>query len=196
MLPNWPESAYLAVEPPARKGVKPSPITQLIRESTNPLCASASLRLCVKVLPESVPMFSKVLIANRSEIAARIIRTCQRLGISTVAVYSEADAGAVHTQLADQSVCIGPRAGRRFLPQHRRRDGRLPRHRARRPFTPATGSSPRTAGWSIGASPLGVVFIGPTEEVLNQMGDQAIGSPGRPQVRPPSDAGHGGAGLG
>ena len=53
-------------------------------------------------------MLKKVLIANRGEIAVRIIRACRELGISTVSIYSEADKEALHAQLADYSVCVGP----------------------------------------------------------------------------------------
>src|SRR5215210_5355909 len=58
------------------------------------------------------PMFAKVLIANRGEIALRVHRACQEMGIRTVAVHSTADATAMHVRLADESVCIGPPAAR------------------------------------------------------------------------------------
>ena len=53
-------------------------------------------------------MFEKILIANRGEIALRVIRACKELGIRTLAVYSEADSGSLHVRFADESVCIGP----------------------------------------------------------------------------------------
>ncbi|MEM8664443.1 MAG: biotin carboxylase N-terminal domain-containing protein, partial [Pseudomonadota bacterium] len=53
-------------------------------------------------------MFGKILIANRGEIACRVIKTCQRLGIATVAVYSDADRGTPHVEMADEAVRIGP----------------------------------------------------------------------------------------
>ncbi|HEX4177408.1 MAG TPA: biotin carboxylase N-terminal domain-containing protein, partial [Rhizomicrobium sp.] len=55
-------------------------------------------------------MFEKVLIANRGEIALRVIRACKEMGISTVAIHSTADSDAMHVRLADESVCVGPPA--------------------------------------------------------------------------------------
>ena len=57
-------------------------------------------------------MFKKILIANRGEIACRVIKTARKMGIATVAVHSEADKDALHVELADEAVCIGPAASK------------------------------------------------------------------------------------
>ena len=116
-------------------------------------------------------MFSKVLIANRGEIAARIIRTCRRLGVATVAVYSEADAGALHTQLADQSVCIGPAPATESYLNVDAVMGACHATGAEA-IHPGYGFLSENGALARRCKSEGVVFIGPAEEVLNQMGDK------------------------
>ena len=116
-------------------------------------------------------MFSKVLVANRGEIAARIIRTCQRLGVSTVAVYSDADAGALHTRMADESVRIGSAAA---AESYLNIDSVLSacRDTGAQAIHPGYGFLSENPELARRCKSDGIVFIGPGEEVLNQMADK------------------------
>ena len=107
-------------------------------------------------------MFSKILIANRGEIALRIIRACRELDIRTVAVYSEADINSLHRELADEHICIGPPpSAKSYLTKERIIAGGQ-RNRGRRPSTPATATWRKTRPlpgcarrkvWSLSALP-------------------------------------------
>ena len=116
-------------------------------------------------------MFDKILVANRGEIAARIIRTCQHMGVQTVAVYSEADAGAVHTQMADQSVCIGgAAAAESYLNIDAVLDACLAT--GAQAVHPGYGFLSENSELARRCKNDGIVFSGPGEEVLNQMADK------------------------
>ncbi len=117
-------------------------------------------------------MFKKVLIANRGEIALRVIRACRELGIQTVAVYSEADRDSLHVRFADDDVCIGPAAGREsYL--------RIPRIIAAAEITgadaihPGYGFLAENAEFSETCTASGITFIGPTAHQIRVMGDKA-----------------------
>ena len=117
-------------------------------------------------------VFETVLVANRGEIARRIIRTAQRLGMRAVAVYSEADADLPFVREADEAVAIGPAAPGAELPQ-RRRDARGGRGRpARRRSTPATASCPRTPSFARAVEDAGLVWVGPSPEAIERDGRQ------------------------
>ncbi len=117
-------------------------------------------------------MFKKVLIANRGEIALRIIRACRELDIQTVAVYSEADRESLHVRFADDDVCIGPPPGKdSYL--------KIPRLIAAAEITgadaihPGYGFLAENAEFAETCRASGITFIGPTPEQIRVMGDKA-----------------------
>lgn len=117
-------------------------------------------------------MFKKILIANRGEIALRIIRTCKELGIKTVAVYSEADKNSLHVTFADEAVCIGPALSKdSYL--------KIPALISAAQITgaeaihPGYGFLAENASFSEICSESGIKFIGPSPEMINMMGNKA-----------------------
>ena len=85
-------------------------------------------------------MFQRILVANRGEIALRVIRACKELGIEVVAVYSQADRDAPYLAQANRAICIGKASERRQLPEPFRESSPPPRSPTPRRFTPATAS--------------------------------------------------------
>ena len=116
-------------------------------------------------------MFAKILIANRGEIACRVIRTARAMGIATVAVYSEADANALHVEEADEAILIGPAAAAEsYLVSERildaiRRSGADAVH-------PGYGFLSENADFAMALADLGVAFIGPPAGAIEAMGDK------------------------
>jgi len=118
-------------------------------------------------------VFKKVLIANRGEIALRIIRVCKQLGIKTVAVYSQADRDSLHVRFADEAVCIGP-------PPARESYLKVPRIIAAAEITgadaihPGYGFLAENAPFAEICTTSGIKFIGPTPEMISAMGDKSV----------------------
>jgi acetyl-CoA carboxylase biotin carboxylase subunit len=116
-------------------------------------------------------MFNKILIANRGEIALRIIRTCKEMGIKTVAIYSKPDAESLHVRFADEAVCIGPAASSESYLN-------IPRIMAAVEITnadaihPGYGFLAENSNFAEICRQSGVKFIGPTPEMINKMGDK------------------------
>ncbi len=117
-------------------------------------------------------MFTKILIANRGEIACRVIKTARRMGIRTVAVYSEADANARHVRLADEAVCIGPAAVREsYLVAERILDAA--QRTGAQAVHPGYGFLSENAEFADACAAAGVVFIGPPAEAIRAMGSKS-----------------------
>ncbi|MFA6232603.1 MAG: acetyl-CoA carboxylase biotin carboxylase subunit [Bacteroidota bacterium] len=118
-------------------------------------------------------MFSKILIANRGEIALRIIRTCRVMGIKTVAVYSTADEHSLHVRFADEAVCIGPPPGRESYLN-------IPRILAAAEITgadaihPGYGFLAENASFSEICHESGIKFIGPSPDMIHRMGNKSL----------------------
>lgn len=117
-------------------------------------------------------MFTKILIANRGEIACRVIATCQRLGIATVAVYSDADRNARHVHLADEAVAIGPAPARE---SYLRADAILDaaRRTGAQAIHPGYGFLSENADFAQACAEAGIVFIGPSAAAIRAMGDKS-----------------------
>ncbi len=117
-------------------------------------------------------MFSKILIANRGEIACRVIKTAKRLGIKTVAVYSDADRNARHVAMADEAVHIGPSAAREsYLVADRIIDAA--RRTGAQAIHPGYGFLSENAGFADACAAAGLVFIGPPAASIRAMGSKS-----------------------
>ncbi|MCX6833594.1 MAG: acetyl-CoA carboxylase biotin carboxylase subunit, partial [candidate division Zixibacteria bacterium] len=117
-------------------------------------------------------MFDKVLIANRGEIALRVIRACKELGLKTVAVYSEADRDALHVRFADEDVCIGPPPpGQSYLDFKRIIAAAEVTNAGA--IHPGYGFLAENADFAEVCESCGIVFIGPTAPQIRAMGDKA-----------------------
>jgi len=116
-------------------------------------------------------MFKKILIANRGEIALRVIRTCREMGIKTVAIYSTADKDSLHVRFADEAVCIGkPQSSDSYLNiQHIMAAAEITNADA---IHPGYGFLAENANFSEICAQYNIKFIGPTPEMIRQMGDK------------------------
>jgi len=117
-------------------------------------------------------MFNKILIANRGEIAIRIMRACRELGIKTVAVYSEADKSALHAQIADEAICIGPAPSKDSYLNTKSIIAACEITHAEA-VHPGFGFLSENADFARLCEACGLTFIGPTPQVMDLMGDKA-----------------------
>lgn len=117
-------------------------------------------------------MFKKILIANRGEIAVRIIRACREMGIQTVAVYSEGDREALHAQMADECVCIGPSASKdSYLNENNILNATI--LKGAEAIHPGFGFLSENSRFAKMCEECNIKFIGPTAENINNMGNKS-----------------------
>ena len=117
-------------------------------------------------------MFQKILIANRGEIAVRIIRACREMGIKTVAVYSKAEKEALHTQLADEAVCIGPaQSSASYLNMESILSAAVTS--GAQAIHPGFGFLSENSKFARMCEKCGIVFIGPSPETMDEMGNKS-----------------------
>ncbi len=116
-------------------------------------------------------MFDKVLIANRGEVAVRVIRACRDMGVKTVAIYSTADAQALHVKLADEAYCIGgPRLAESYLNDDAVLTCAI--RAGAKAIHPGYGFFSEKAGFVRDCDKYGLVFVGPSADVIDRMGDK------------------------
>ncbi|MCH7752868.1 MAG: acetyl/propionyl-CoA carboxylase subunit alpha, partial [Planctomycetes bacterium] len=116
-------------------------------------------------------MFKKILVANRGEIACRVMKTARKMGIASVAVYSEADQDALHVSLADEAVCIGPAApSESYLAIDNIL--RACRETGAEAVHPGYGFLSENAAFAERLQEAGIVFIGPGVPAITSMGDK------------------------
>lgn len=137
-------------------------------------------------------MFQKILIANRGEIALRVIRACRELGIKTVAVYSEADINSLHAQLADEAICIG---GNKAVDSYLKNDRIISAAEIANvdAIHPGYGFLSENESFAQQCRDCNITFIGPKPGVIQKMGDKAVARETAKKAKAPTVPGSDGA---